>query len=256
MSVRPTIYPITAIEPIRDALGSRDESLVTRIRETYIRLEEEHYREDELDEETLAEDEEDAFGDEQEPWEIDQDELRLITKQAKAFVNAKFTRNQEPGVWREVIVYLAYTLGLTTAKHPFFGDWERSAWSDYSDRVSEALPEGPRKSLRDLVEGRSLSCRQIDHDGCSYAWLTSSEVSELLAALRKLPESLLCQPTPPSVSAADLLTGLGGLTDGGLADHLTETSDEEPDEDWLPAFHQDLVMCLSACQGQCLFLAG
>src|SRR4051812_46560142 len=125
MSVRPTIYPITAIEPIRQALGSRDPSLVSRIREAYIRVEEERHREDELDEAAPAEDE---FADEQEPWEIDREELRELTKLAKAFVSGKFTRHQEPGVWRQVIVYLAHALGLMATKRPLFGDWKTDAW--------------------------------------------------------------------------------------------------------------------------------
>lgn len=219
MSVRPNIYPITAIEPIRQALGSRDSTLVNRIREAYIRIEEERYQEDEIDEDALDEDE---FADEQQPWEIDEEELRDLTKLANAFVNGKFRRNREPGEWREVITYLAHALGLTASNDPVFSEWKTGAWSEYLGRVSERLPEGPRMSLKHLVEGRSLTGRAIEQDGCSYAWLTSGEVSELRAALGELPESLL----------------------------------EPSSNDWLPDFHRELLACLSKCEGKALFLAG
>jgi hypothetical protein len=76
MSVRPAIYPINAVEPIRQALGCRDPSLVSRIREAYVRFEEGRYQEDEPDSEAITGDE---FADGQEPWEIDKEELRVVS---------------------------------------------------------------------------------------------------------------------------------------------------------------------------------
>jgi hypothetical protein len=245
MSVRPNLYAITDIEPIRQALGSRDVSLVDRIKEAYIRVEEERYHaDDELVEEALAQDE---FADEFEPWEVDKEELREIRKLAKAFVNGKFTRNQEPGIWREVIVYLAHALGLMPSSEPLFGEWKTSAWRLYLDRISERLPDGPRQSLKHLVNGRSLTGRQIEEDGCSYAWLTASEISDLLGSLREIPVSLLAEPAPPTLSPVDLLAAFEGRPEHGSA---------ASDSGWLSKFHDELLKCLSACEGQCVFLAG
>jgi|GEM_PF-5876500 len=220
MSVRPTIYPLIDIEPIRQAIGSGDSSLIERVREAYIRVEEERSREDELlDDELLDQDE---FADELEPWELDEEELRDLTKLTKAFVNGKYVRNREPGIWRQVIVYLAHALGLTSSIHPLFDEWSRDAWSEYLAGISTELPEGPRRSLVHLVEGRSLTGREIERDGSSFAWLTSSEASELLNSLRAVPP--------------DCVQAFG--------------------EDWLRDFHGELIECLSACEGRCLLLAG
>jgi hypothetical protein len=218
MSSRPGIYPIKEIEPIRQALGSGDETLIDRIRETYLRLERERY--EEMLRTPVDEDDEYAHETQVGEFEVDEDELESISEVARSFVEGELVDDSEPGVWFQAIELLALHLGLRESPHGLNEGWKSFAWRAYFDRVAGWLSDGPRVLLDHLVSGRPLKAKALDPDGCMFGWLTSPEVSELLAALRELGES-----HPEVVS-----------------------------EDFFPDFHADLVKGLAACEGRCLLI--
>lgn len=220
MSIRPSVYPVSDIEPIRQALGSGDASLVERIREAYLQRERALYRDD-FDEEELPKDEsDDEDSDDVEEFELDEEELEEITELAQAFIKGELEDGKEPGVWTEVNVLLAHALDLMESKVPVNDDWKWIAWRDYFDYVSPWLAEQPRELLRHLAAGRPLRARAIDEDGCFFAWLTRDEVINLLAALRNMAEE------HPEVASEDFIDG----------------------------FHEELIEWLGECEGRCLLL--
>ena len=172
MSVRPTIYPIKDIEPIRRALGSGDETLVERILAAHLWV----YK---------------RAG--AKKWlrraNPPDEEVESLKHYSEAFVAGRFVRDQEPGEWRRVMPHLAHALGLMRmSEKMIFGEWKRLGWYEYVAEANDRLDDQPRALLRHLLQGRSLSGRPMDSGGNTlYAWLTAPEVATLAAGLSDLP---------------------------------------------------------------------
>jgi hypothetical protein len=162
MSMRPLIYPLSDLEPIRQAVGSRDEVLIDRMVDEYTK----HYE----------------VGPES-------SEAREFRDRARSFVEGRLRHAEEPGEWDNCIHLAARSLGLLQSEYPINDDWKWMAWSDYHDEMAPRLPQDARKLLHWLVEGRPLTAKAIDARGSYFAWLESAEVLRLHEALGALPVS-------------------------------------------------------------------
>jgi hypothetical protein len=162
MSMRPLIYPLSDLGPIRQAVGSRDEVLVDRMVDEYTK----HY-------------------------EVgpDSSEAKEFRDRARSFVEGRLRGAKEPGEWDECIHLAARSLGLLKSKYPINDDWKWAAWSDYHAEMAPRLPKDAQKLLHWLVEGRPLKAKAIDAMGCYFAWLESAEVLRLHEALSALQVS-------------------------------------------------------------------
>ena len=155
--MRPRIYPITALDPIRQAMGSRDDTLLERIVASY---------------KAQRGDSPDAVED--------------FRKRAECFVNGELCAGQECGGWEYPIFFAAHALELLQRELPLNDDWAWGAWADYFDEVANRLPADAQTLLRWLVDGRGLKSDRVFCDGAYYAWLGPDEVERLLAALDEL----------------------------------------------------------------------
>ena len=97
MSMRPLIYPLSSLEPVRAAIGSRDESLVDRMVDAFAR----HYE-----------------------VEPESPEARRFRDQARSFVEGKLRDGKEPGEWDESLHLVARSLGLLQSEYPINDDWK------------------------------------------------------------------------------------------------------------------------------------
>jgi hypothetical protein len=173
MSLRPMIYPVKTLEPIRNAIGSKDTSLIERMVESYKKDSGE-----------------------------DPDSIDRVRNAAKSLIAGELRKGKEPGEWVESIYHTALALGLMH-ELPINEDWKWIAWSDYFAEVADRLPGDARQLLHWLVEGRPIKGSAIDgSSGCYYAWLAPDEVERLLAALTGLQEA------DPNV--ADIVDGFHG----------------------------------------------
>ena len=164
MSMRPMIYPVSSLEPIRKAIGSKDSSLVDRIADAYAKL----------------------YDREPDPESLDR-----VRKAGQSLVDGKSPTENEPGTWLEAIHFAARGLGLLQSKYPVNEDWAWMAWLEYFEQAGEQLPSDARQFLQWLVEGRPFQGPKAEADGAYYAWLESQEVERLLDALAELHE---CNP--------------------------------------------------------------
>ena len=162
MSMRPLIYPLSDLEPIRRAVGSRDEALLDGMVDECAK----HH----------------GAG----PGSSKIEEFRDL---ARSFVEGKLRDEREPGAWEECTHHAARRLGLLQGEYPINEDWKWMAWSDYHDEISPQLSEDSRRLLHWLVEGRPLKAGAIDADGCYFAWLDPDEVPRLREALNALQVS-------------------------------------------------------------------
>lgn len=177
MSMRPLIYPIKSLDPIRRAMGSRDETFLERMVASY---------------KALRGDTPDAV-----------EEFR---KRAESFLGGELRDGQERGWWEYPIYFATHALGLLQSDLPVNDDWAWGAWGDYLDEVEDRLPADAQELLRWLVYGRGLKTDGVECDGAYYAWLGPDEVERLLAALDEL------EAAHPDV--ADAVDGFqGNLTD-------------------------------------------
>ncbi|HWE35078.1 MAG TPA: hypothetical protein VG406_00790 [Isosphaeraceae bacterium] len=160
--MRPLIYPVSDLEPIRQAVGSRDEVLIHRMVAEYAK----HYE----------------VGPES-------SEAEAFRERARSFVEGRLRDAKEPGEWDKCIHLAALSLGLLRSEYPINDDWKWMAWSDYHEEMAPRLPEDARKLLHWLVDGRPLRTKAIDTMGCYFAWLDSDEVLRLHEALGALQVS-------------------------------------------------------------------
>lgn len=91
----------------------------------------------------------------------------------------------EPGCWNYVVTLLAEHLGLAPDNNLPFNEGFKHlyTWGPYREELAGQIPEETDRLLEYIEDGRPLKGKQIDHDGCSFAWLTPAETSELYAAL-------------------------------------------------------------------------
>jgi hypothetical protein len=106
VSMRPVIYPVSAVEPLRRAYGRHDETLINRIVD-------EDSRHEKLD-----------------PASSEVDKLR---DQARRFVEGRL--DDEQGRRKARLYRLARGLGLLQTKYPINEDWKWMAWCDYHAEV-------------------------------------------------------------------------------------------------------------------------
>lgn len=157
MSMRPRVYPIQSIDPIRQVLGSEDTSLLEPLVASF-----KQFRGDQPD------------------------AVEEFRERAKSFLEGALRDGRERGEWEYTIFYAAHALGLLQSDLPISDDWVWGAWADYFDEVENRLPADARELLRWLVFGRGLKVEGVDCPGAYYAWLRSEEVEILLAALDEL----------------------------------------------------------------------
>jgi len=161
MSMRPLIYSVKSLKPIREALGSNDASLLERMIDGYTKL----------------------YG-----GEPDQDSLKRVHEMGQSFLQGDLRGNKELGKWQEAIHLLAQSLGILETEFPINDDWKWDAWDDYAQVVGNDLSTETRQLLVWLIEGRPLKASAIEADASYFAWLTTDEVERLLNELKQLEE--------------------------------------------------------------------
>jgi hypothetical protein len=164
MSTRMHFGSVSSIDPIRDAVASGDRKLADAV----IALYEKEMRNESGDEDEEGDEEDDEFR----GWVEDMILCRTPPK-------------KEPGCWNYVIQYLARHLKLKLNERlPANDGWKHyHAWEPYRARVAGRITPQSKQSLKYLDEGRPLKGTKIDHDGCTFAWLTPDEVRELHQSL-------------------------------------------------------------------------
>ena len=151
MSTRDSFYSITSIDPIRDVVASNDDALL----------------------EAFAEPEYREF--------------------MESVIKCKSPPKKEPGCWQYWIIALGPHLGVELDEDlPVNDDWKHyGTWEEYLKLVKKRVTKQTLASLNHLYIGRPLQGKEVEHDGCLFAWLTAEEVKELHAALSQLDESVI-----------------------------------------------------------------
>lgn len=175
MSTRSFILSVPSLDPIRDAIGSQNESLVEALVELNRKELEEEYGKN-PDEDELEEIEE------------QQEECR---EQAEKMIMCEATPDKEPGAWNFLITALIGHFELKEFwKYPINHGWKHYyIWEPYRGEIYERISPEANKLLMHLEKGRPFKGTGIDYDGCVFAWLTLEEVQALHDALEPLDTS-------------------------------------------------------------------
>lgn len=175
MSTRSFILSVPSLDPIRDAIGSQNESLVEALVELNRKELEEEYGKN-PDEDELEEIEE------------QQEECR---EQAEKMIMCETPPDKEPGAWNYLVTALIEHLKLKEFwKYPINQDWKHYyIWDPYRAEIYEEISPETNKLLMHLEKGRPFKGTGIDYDGCVFAWLTLEEVQSLHDALEPLDTS-------------------------------------------------------------------
>ena len=164
MSTRINMTSIISLQPIIDAVGSNNESLLTAVLDQHRKELTEYYDGEEPDEE----------------------ELEDFREYAENMIKCKPIPAKEPGAWNYVISALSECLELKPERLPL-DDWKHFyVWEDYKSLVKPELSSDALHLLNFLEHGRPLRGQEIDHDGCVFAWLAPTEVISLHEALLKI----------------------------------------------------------------------
>ncbi|HUG69506.1 MAG TPA: hypothetical protein VMM76_17275 [Pirellulaceae bacterium] len=171
MSTRDYFFSITSIEPIRAVVGSRDETLVNALIETYA---------SQYDPATLED-------------EDVQDDIEERRSWADSMINCERVPKKEPGCWNYFVEDIARHLGLEPDSNlPFNEGWKHNcSWQPYRNIVKRHVTRQSGRSLAHLEDGRPLRGKRIDYDGCLFGWLTADEVKELHQSLSQLHDALI-----------------------------------------------------------------
>jgi hypothetical protein len=162
MSMRPGIYPLSAIEPLRQAFGCHDQALINQMVDQYRT---------------------------QHKLGPTSSKVGGFRDRARSFVEGERGEADDGGGWKARLDLIARSLGLLQSEHPINDDWKWVAWVDYYGEVASQLPEGAMELLHGLVEGRPLRAEAIIADGSYYAWLDPEEVVQLRGAIVALQVS-------------------------------------------------------------------
>lgn len=150
MSTRSYALSLKSLDPIRDAIASRNQAAF------------------------------DAVVAEYEPDDEDRREY------AKSMILIDTPPAKEPGCWNYVIEPLAKHLGLQP-DYLAIDDWKHyGAWADYIATAKSHIPIEAVSLLEHIKSGRPFRGSEIDHDGCLFGWLSNGECKTLLDALRDL----------------------------------------------------------------------
>ena len=145
MSTRTYMVSIQSLDPIKQAIGSRDEALLDAL---------------------LT-----AVGDDED-----------FQRYARGMIMESRPR-KEPGCWNYLVEPLAEHFGLTPNRLPL-EDWKHYyVWEDYRSLANPLISSSAQTLLQLLESGRPFHGSAIDHDGCMFAWLTPDEASLLLSEL-------------------------------------------------------------------------
>lgn len=159
MSLRPVIFAVKSIEPLRRVVGSKDEAWVARLEEDF----------------------------RQRLRDADEDTLRLVRSVAQDVVAGKVPGGVEREDHVHAVCALARIAGAVTGGSAVTdGDWKHYGWEAYYDSVAEDLPDAAREALEFLVDGRPLVGEVIESGWSYYAWLTHAEVVSFHDALHVL----------------------------------------------------------------------
>ncbi len=171
MSTRTHIASLTSLDPIRNAIGSNDETLVKNIMERYaVELKDEY--------------------DGEEP---DEDELEEFKEDVESMVMCPEPPNEEPGCWNYVVPLLAAHYGLAYEDdYSFNFGWKHLyVWDIYRNMLAGHITPEIDASLQHIEDGRPFQGSQIDPDGCVFGWLTPDEVTILYKALSQIDNALI-----------------------------------------------------------------
>lgn len=155
--MRPLIYPVASLDPIRSALGSRDTAFLERLVAAY-----------------------------QQKRNAGPDAIHAFRERAESFLNGELRDGKERGDWEYPIYFALDILGLLQSDSPINDDWAWGAWGEYLDEVENRLPADACRLLHWLVDGRGLKTDWVDCPGAYYAWLGPEEVERLMSALEEL----------------------------------------------------------------------
>lgn len=163
---------VKSIEPLRNVVGSKDQSLYdSLLKSAKQQLETEYGRNSDDD-------------DFQEQLDETKAELqRMILKSPPP--------KTEPGCWIYLIrdIVKAQKLEIKV-NFPFNKGYKHSyVWQQYRTLVSSRLTKAALEALRHLEIGRPLHGKKIDYDGCVFAWLTQPEIAALHESLSKIPDA-------------------------------------------------------------------
>lgn len=153
MSMRTYMISLQSLEPIKKAVGSKDQALLDALRQA------------------VEEDE-----------GIDEDDIEDFQSLAEEMVIGP-PPAEEPGAWSCFIETLAEYFELSPRDLPL-NDWKHAdAWKSYRSIAAPLVPEHAKQLLEFLESGRPFVGSGIDHDGCMFAWLTAAEAQSLFAEL-------------------------------------------------------------------------
>lgn len=145
MSSRTYMFAVQSLEPIKNAIGSKDPALLDALL--------------------------DAIGDNEDFQSYANDMIMKSSPQ------------KEPGCWNYLVEPLAEHYQLAPERLPL-DDWKHySVWEDYRSIADPIVSAEARRLLQLLESGRAFNGAEINHDGCMFAWLTASEVKALHAEL-------------------------------------------------------------------------
>lgn len=141
MSTRTYMLSLESLEPVRKAVGSKDRALLDALLQ--------------------------AVGEDEDFRSYARD---MIMSPPPA---------KEPGCWNYLVEPLAEHLGLSPRRLPL-DDWKHYAvWEDYRALAEPLLSERGKRLLELLDSGRPFVGSGIEHDGCTFAWLTAAEAASL-----------------------------------------------------------------------------
>ena len=178
MSTRTYALSLKSLDPIRDAIASKDENLYKAV---------------------IA--------------DFDADDTDRQSY-ARSMIFAETPPAQEPGCWNYIVEPLAKHFGLD----PTFlqiDDWKHyAAWEEYRKIAASRISEDALALLRFIESGRPFRGDKIDHDGCLFGWLTNAESAALLAALGRLDGELFADVDLDELHE-ELIESLQNVVDGG-----------------------------------------
>jgi hypothetical protein len=136
---------LESLEPIKQAVGSKDSALLEALFE--------------------------SIGDD--------DELRYYAEE----MIMGLPPASEPGCWNYLVQPLAQHLDLSPHQLPL-DDWKHYyVWEEYRSIADPLLSAESNRLLEFMELGRPFVGSSIDHDGCMFAWLTAAETLSLWGEL-------------------------------------------------------------------------
>jgi len=150
MSTRTYALSVKSLDPIRDAIASKDQTAFDAV---------------------VAE------------YEPDDEDRRSY---ARSMILVDTPPTKEPGCWNYVVEPLAKHFGLQP-DYLAIDDWKHyGAWEDYIATAKAHVSDEAISLLEHIQSGRPFRGSEIDHDGCLFAWLSNAECKTMLDALHDL----------------------------------------------------------------------